>query len=68
MKKITIKLNKVGLRGHSVGSIIEIDPTDSYWRRRLAECEGTDYIEVLTDPAPKPKATTAKAKSNKQES
>ena len=68
MKKIRLKLNKVGLRGYKQGSIISVDPNDSYWKRRIAECKGTDYIEILSDEVEKPKAVTTKSKSNKLES
>lgn len=73
MKKIRIKLNKVGLRGYHKGAIIEIDPNDGYWKRRLAECEGTDYIDILPDSSSpktveKSKDISTKSKPKKQES
>ena len=68
MKKIKLKLNKVGLRGHPKGATILVNSNDPYWRRRLAECKGTDHIEILSDKEEKPKGISAKSKSNKQES
>lgn len=68
MKKIKLKLNKVGLGGYPKGATILVKPNDPYWMRRIAECKGTDYIEILSDKEEKPKGTSTKSKSNKQES
>ncbi len=68
MKKIKLKLNKVGLGGYPKGSTILVNPNDPYWRRRIAECKGTDYIEILPEVVDKPKVATPKSKANKQES
>ncbi len=68
MKKIRLKLNKVGLKGYAKGATILVNPNDPYWRQRIAECKDTDYIEILSDKVGKPKATSTKSKSNKQES
>lgn len=68
MQKIKLKLNKVGLRGHPKGATILVNPNDPYWKQRIAECKGTDYIEILSDKEVKPKAVSTKSKSNKQES
>ncbi len=68
MKKIRIKLNKVGLHGHAKGSTILVNPKDSYWSQRIAECKGTNDIEILPDETVKPKMVVSKSKSNKQES
>lgn len=66
MKKIRIKLNKVGLHGYARGATIEVDPTDRYWSRRLAECKGTDYIEILPEATDESKTVTKKSKPNKE--
>ena len=58
MNKITLKLNKVSLRGYPRGSIITVDEADKYWQQCLKDCEGTDYIEIVEPtsvPVPKPK-------------
>lgn len=68
MKKIRIKLNKVGLHGYAKGATILVNPQDSYWRQRIAECKGTDDIEILLDDTVQPKIVSSKSKTNKQES
>ena len=68
MQKIKLKLTRVGLRGYPKGATIMVDPNDPYWKRRIAECKGTDYIEILSDKEEKPRSASTKSKSNKQES
>lgn len=68
MKKIKLKLNKVGLRGYPKGATILVNDNDSYWKRRIDESRGTDYIEILSDKEDTSKRGSAKSKSNKQES